>query len=77
MLGSPEIQNPPVSLLDAFVPLNISETWRSESQYDPRKKRGKQTTDSSFPAEAVIQRAFKQYRMLLIIGEPGSGKKLC
>ncbi len=74
MLGSPEIQNLPVSLLDAFVSLDISETWRSESQYDPRKKTGMQKADRSFPPEAVIQRPFKQYRMLLIIGEPGSGK---
>ncbi len=27
----------PVKLLDAFVSLDISETWRSELIYDPRK----------------------------------------
>ena len=74
MLGSPEIQNLPVSLLDAFVSLDISETWRSESQYKPGKKFGMQRADRSFSPEAAIERAFKQYRMLLIIGEPGSGK---
>ena len=74
MLGSPEIENLPVNLLNAFVSLDISETWRSESEYDPLKKTRTQPAERNFPPDIVLQRAYQKHRMLLIIGEPGSGK---
>jgi hypothetical protein len=74
MLGSPEIENLPVKLLDAFVSLDVSETWRSETRFAPDKMAREESQQRSFPPEKVLQRAFQRYRALLIIGDPGSGK---
>jgi len=75
ILGSPDIEHLPVKLLDAFVSLDISETWRSESRFDdPRGEAEKSDPDRHFSPEKVMQRAFQKYRLLLIIGDPGSGK---
>jgi len=76
LLGSSEISNVPANLLDVFVPLWVSETDRTESQYDSDFA-GKETAygkDQDLSPEEVIQRAFKDKRLLLIIGESGSGK---
>ncbi|MCH8926273.1 MAG: hypothetical protein IH924_09105, partial [Proteobacteria bacterium] len=76
ILGSPDIESIPVSLLDAFVPLDISKTWRSDRRFDPEKAQGGHLNETERHAspEAVLQRAFKDYRLLLLIGDPGSGK---
>ena len=73
MFGSPDIENISVDLDDAFVLLHISETWRSEKRFDPREALLQLIERYSTP-EKVMQRAFKNFRMLLIIGDPGSGK---
>ncbi len=73
ILGSPDIDSLPVSLLDSFVSLRISETWRNESRFDPRKME-RQHEDRDLSPEEILQRAFRQDRMLVLIGEPGSGK---
>jgi hypothetical protein len=74
MLGSPDIPNLPVHLLDTFVSLRISETWRSESRFDPEAQARQQERDQDFTPEQIMQRAFSDRRMLVIIGDPGSGK---
>jgi formylglycine-generating enzyme required for sulfatase activity len=85
ILGSPEIENLPVSLLDTFVSLNISYTWRSEERIQslrdavyPGDQAGKEESgyvdNQDWSPEAVIERAFRFCQLLLIIGDPGSGK---
>ncbi|MCX6581718.1 MAG: SUMF1/EgtB/PvdO family nonheme iron enzyme [Candidatus Aminicenantes bacterium] len=79
MLGSPDIESKTVKLSAAFVSLRISEYWRSETRFGqnaheapvgPLEYEGK---PYSTPEE-VMNRAFQEYRLLLIIGDPGSGK---
>jgi len=74
MLGSPDIPNLPVHLLDTFVSLRISHTWRSEARFDLKEELGQQERERDFTPEQIMQRAFSNRRMLLIIGDPGSGK---
>ncbi len=75
LLGSPEIQNIPVKLLDSFVNLRISETFRSEEQFENKRKQHiKEFVDRDFNPDEILKRAFSRYRMLLIIGDPGFGK---
>lgn len=75
LLGSPEIQNIPVKLLDSFVKLRISETFRSEKQFDLKNEQHlKESVDRDFNPDDIIKRAFSRFRMLVIIGDPGSGK---
>ena len=71
MLGSPDIPNLPVHLLDTFVSLRISETWRSETRFDPKQEEDRA---KDYTPEQIMQRAFTKRRLLLIIGDPGSGK---
>jgi formylglycine-generating enzyme required for sulfatase activity/energy-coupling factor transporter ATP-binding protein EcfA2 len=77
MLGSPDIESKTVQLSAAFVSLRISETWRSETRFESP---GKSTEpfehegERHSTAEEVMKRAFKKYRLLLVIGDPGSGK---
>jgi len=86
MLGSPDIDSKTVKLSAAFVSLRISEYWRSEKRfeqhemdelpgklcepYEPLEHEGQRYST----AEEVMTRAFQKYRLLLIIGGPGSGK---
>jgi formylglycine-generating enzyme required for sulfatase activity len=74
MLGSPDIPNLPVHLLDTFVSLRISESWRSETRFDLKEEARPQERERDFTPEQIMQRAFANRRMLLIIGDPGSGK---
>ncbi len=74
LLGSPDIENVPVNLLDAFVSLDISESWRSEKRFQSCEMSAQPLEDRHSSPEEVLQRAFKYFRLLLIIGDPGSGK---
>ncbi|MGH7494955.1 MAG: hypothetical protein ACREOO_21495 [bacterium] len=74
MLGSPDIENLPVNVNDAFVHLDISETWRSDTRFDPEILARSEEYERHSPPDKTMQRAFQKYRMLLIIGDPGSGK---
>ena len=75
MLGSPDIESLPVKLLDTFVLLELSETWRSETRFEAAQKiEMHESSQRHFPPEKVLQRAFQKERLLLIIGDPGSGK---
>ncbi len=73
LLGSPDIENRPVKLEDAFVSLCISEYWRSELRFDPGEDM-KEESHRHLPPEIVMKRAFQKFRLLLVIGDPGSGK---
>ena len=73
LLGSPDIENRPVKLEDAFVSLCISEYWRSEHRFDPGEDM-KEESHRHLPPEIVMKRAFQKFRLLLVIGDPGSGK---
>lgn len=74
MLGSPDIPTLPVHLLDTFVSLRISETWRSETRFDLKEEARPQERERDFTPEQIIKRAFANRRMLLTVGDPGSGK---
>ena len=73
LLGSPDIESRPVKLEDAFVSLCISEYWRSERRFEPGEDM-KEESHRYLPPEIVMKRAFQKYRLLLVIGDPGSGK---
>jgi len=74
MLGSPDIPNVPVQLLDTFVSLDISTSWRTDQRFDPRDREAMLDQQRHLDPDSVIQRAFQRFRLLLLIGDPGSGK---
>jgi len=74
MLGSPDIESKTVKLEDAFVSLNISESWRSDTRFEPLEKVTEHEDHRYFTPQEVMIRAFKNSRLLLVIGDPGSGK---
>lgn len=80
MLGSPEIENLPVSLLDTFVSLDIAASEYSRDEMVSRESDpasgGKEDTGYLRP-ESVTKKAFRRRRMLLIIGDPGSARRRC
>jgi formylglycine-generating enzyme required for sulfatase activity/energy-coupling factor transporter ATP-binding protein EcfA2 len=73
LLGSPEIESKTVKLEDAFVSLCISEAWQSEKRFETREEM-EEFYDLHLSPEQVMTRAFKKHRLLLVIGDPGSGK---
>ena len=76
MLGLPGVESIKVNLNDdTFVPLRLSN--RPESGFHPNKKdksEGSEKVDGILNPDEVMQRAFKNRRMLLVIGDPGAGK---
>ena len=74
MLGSPDVPNLPVGLLDTFVHLDISMSWRCEGRFDPDGFSKADDIRQDLSPDEVMCRAFEQGRMLLVIGDPGSGK---
>jgi predicted NACHT family NTPase len=77
LLGSPDIESKTVNLDDAFVSLRISESWRCEDRFGEMKKQEKMPAYREgryLTPEEVIKRAFQEYKLLLVIGDPGSGK---
>ena len=74
MLGSPDLPNVPVDVLDTFVSLDITPMSMKEYRegLEPNKMSGEM--DRKLSPESALQRAFENYRMLLILGDPGSGK---
>ena len=74
MLGLPGVESVKIDLNDdTFVPLRFSE--RPVPELGNTGIQGNsQRVDHAWNPEKVMQRAFRQRRMLLVIGDPGSGK---
>jgi len=74
MLGSPDVPNLPVGLLDAFVHLDISMSWRCEMRFEPESRAELNEIGQDLSPDEVMRRAFERGHMLLVIGDPGAGK---
>ncbi|MBN1998917.1 SUMF1/EgtB/PvdO family nonheme iron enzyme [candidate division KSB1 bacterium] len=75
LVGAPGIDSVPVNLIDTFVTLSLSDTWRAENQFKPECKAEIEREHRILNAKQVMQRAFDgDRRLLLVIGDPGSGK---
>ena len=74
MLGSPDIPNLPVATLDTFVHLRISTAWRSDDRFDLEARGMGGDGHDDLAPDTVMCRAFEKGRVLLIVGDPGSGK---
>lgn len=75
LIGAPDIDSVQVNLDDTFVPLRISHNWKTEDRF----KKGKcdtalQEEMHHHSPDELMRRVFPEYRMLLVIGDPGSGK---
>jgi formylglycine-generating enzyme required for sulfatase activity len=79
MLGSPDIDSVQVRLDDTFVPLRISHTWKTDDRYSRRKREAvmreeMQVEMKPHSPDELMRRVFPEYRLLLVIGDPGAGK---
>jgi len=76
LLGAPDIDSIQVNLDDStFVPLRISHSWKTEDRFKGKHRQEfpQENTEHHLPDE-LMQLVFPEYRMLLVIGDPGSGK---
>ncbi len=77
-LGSPDLDSCTVKLEDTFVSLSISQTWRSEDRFaaegQTRPPKTEPAGEKILSPEQVMTHAFQRHRILLVIGDPGSGK---
>ena len=74
LLGSPDIERVQVGLTDTFVPLRISDRWKSEGRFNLNQKVRNELEEDSASPDEILQWVFSRYRMFLVIGDPGSGK---
>ena len=75
MLGSPDIDSVQVRLDDTFVPLRISHMWKTDERYHRRKREAPMQEEMKpHSPDELRRRVFPEYRLLLVIGDPGSGK---
>jgi len=79
MLGSPDIDSVQARLDDTFVPLRISHTWKTDDRYLRRKREAAIREEMlaemrPHTPDELMRRVFPEYRLLLVIGDPGSGK---
>jgi formylglycine-generating enzyme required for sulfatase activity/energy-coupling factor transporter ATP-binding protein EcfA2 len=74
ILGSPDIDGVQVKLDDTFVPLRMSELWRSDKRLEEKHALMLHEEKRHRTPDEVMQLVFPEYRMLLVIGDPGSGK---
>ena len=74
MLGSPDVPNVPVDLMDTFVSLDITAMSSGECREVVEQKEMRDDADRMLTPESALKRTFEKYRMLLILGDPGSGK---
>jgi len=72
--GSREIAPNPVDLLDTFVSLDITAMSVGECREGLERKEMRGEGDRKLSPESVLKRAFKNHRMLLVLGDAGSGK---
>jgi len=73
--GSSAFQSISVELSNTFVPLRISDIWRSETRYHTEDVAYvvSQSERIRTPDE-VLSLVFQNHRLLLVVGDPGSGK---
>ncbi len=78
LLGSPDIRNKAVNLDDAFVSLSISHHREMGGCLDDKRNQEQMKhpgeSQGYFGPEGVLKQAYDFSRLLLIIGDPGSGK---
>ena len=64
-----------VKLTDTFVSLRLSETWKSDTKFIPGKRQeGSEENHHVRTPEEVMGLVFEKYPLMLVIGDPGSGK---
>jgi formylglycine-generating enzyme required for sulfatase activity len=74
MLGLPDLERIDVTLLNVFVDLRISDSYRTDRRFAEHGSMQPCDDGGDLKPGALMKRAFEHYRMLLIIGDPGSGK---
>lgn len=74
LTGSPAIKSFSVKLEDIFVSLRLSDSCRSDQDFEKRPDDDGMDGGHTFNPENVMSLVFKQHRLLLVIGDPGSGK---
>ena len=74
-LSSPDIHGVPVSLLNAFVSLRITEASELDAQRDAHARRAEERVDGHCSPQEIMRRAISNNRRILVIlGDAGSGK---
>ena len=75
-MAGPGLDNVAVDLDDAFVHLNISESYRTGEMPELGKEERAHGEHQDLSPGKVMERAFQKYnrKILLIVGDPGSGK---
>lgn len=75
LIGAPHIDSIQVNLDDTFVPLRISHSRKTDDRFKAKHVElpPQENMDHHTPDE-LMRRVLPQYRMLLVIGDPGSGK---
>lgn len=74
MLGSPDVPNVPVDLLETFESLDITAIPAGAYREGLGPHEMRSEADRKLSPESTLKRAFENHRMLLILGDPGSGK---
>jgi formylglycine-generating enzyme required for sulfatase activity/energy-coupling factor transporter ATP-binding protein EcfA2 len=74
LLGTHALENIPVTMTDTFVSLRLSDTWRTDTQWNPLAERNQKREERIRTPEEVTTLVFETCRLLLVIGDPGSGK---
>lgn len=75
LIGAPDIDSVQVNLDDTFVPLRISHNWKTEDRFKKGKHNAALQEDMRHHSpDDLLRRVLPEYRMLLVIGDPGSGK---
>jgi formylglycine-generating enzyme required for sulfatase activity/predicted phosphodiesterase len=71
----PAVQSFSAKVSEIFVPLRLSDSWRSEERSASiADGADRQDAMPGFAPETVMASAFRKNRLLLLVGDPGSGK---